>query len=230
MLKGVSIDIKAKEKLGVVGRTGSGKSTLMIALFRMEKIAKGSIHIDGVDINSIPLTLLRHKIGIVPQDAVMFSSTLRFNLDPFHEFEDAKIWGVLETLSFRDKVSSLPGKLEEIVAEGGANFSQGERQLVCFARAILRDPKLLVLDEATASVDNRTDEQIQRLIREKFVDCTVLTIAHRLDTIVDSDRILVLDQGLVSECDSAEVLLGKGEKNSIFASLWAAHIAASSEL
>jgi ATP-binding cassette, subfamily C (CFTR/MRP), member 1 len=194
---------------------------MMIALFRIQELAAGSISIDGIDTSRIPLHKLRSKLGIIPQDPVIFSASVRFNLDPFDEFSDAQLWDVLSSVDMKDHVLSLPGKLQEEVAEGGDNFSTGQRQLICIARALLRRPKILILDEATASIDNETDSMIQRMVRQNFKDSTVLTIAHRLHTIIDSDRILVLDSGNVAEMDSPDNLLANPD--GLFKSLWDRH-------
>jgi ABC-type multidrug transport system fused ATPase/permease subunit len=188
VLKNISFQIHEKEKVGVAGRTGSGKSSLMVGLFRIQELAEGKLYIDNLDISTVPLHVLRKKLGIIPQDPVMFSASVRFNLDPFQQFSDEEIWKVLENTNIQEHVLSLPKKLDEEVSEGGDNFSAGQRQLICIARAILRKPKILVLDEATASIDNETDNLIQVMIRKQFLECTVLTIAHRLNTIIDSDR------------------------------------------
>ena len=221
VLKGVNFNVAPQEKVGIAGRTGSGKSSLMVALFRIQELAGGSIFIDDVDCASVPLALLRSKLGIIPQDPVMFSSTVRFNLDPFSQYEDAEIWEVLRAVNMEHHVMTLPQKLEEQVAEGGDNFSAGQRQLICIARALLRKPKILVMDEATASVDNDTDTLIQSMVREKFVGATVLTIAHRLHTIIDYDKIMVLDSGRLVEMDSPGQLLQK--EGGSFKALWSRH-------
>jgi ABC-type multidrug transport system fused ATPase/permease subunit len=221
VLKGIDFEIAPKQKIGVAGRTGCGKSSLMIALFRMERLRTGSISIDGIDIETVPLEHLRHKLGIIPQDPVLFSSSVRFNLDPFDSYTDAEIWQALENVNMRTNIEALPSKLQEVVAEAGENFSAGERQLLCIARAILRKPKILVLDEATASVDNETDALIQQTIRTQFKDCTILTIAHRLHTIVDSDRIMVMDKGLLAEMEDPHALIAKPD--GLFAALWKQH-------
>jgi ATP-binding cassette, subfamily C (CFTR/MRP), member 1 len=221
VLKGVDFEVKGGEKIGIAGRTGSGKSSLMIGLFRIQELALGSITIDGLDTKTIPLRTLRSRLGIIPQDPVLFSASVRFNLDPFTKHTDAQIWSVLDQVNMKDHVTTLPGKLSEEVAEGGDNFSTGQRQLICIARALLRKPKILVLDEATASIDNETDEMIQRMVRVNFKDCTVLTIAHRLNTIIDSDRVIVMDAGLMAEFGPPETLL-KNEEGA-FKSLWDKH-------
>ena len=190
----------------------------MTALFCIEKIRSGSIVIDGVDISQISLGALRSKLSIIPQDPVMFAGTLRYNLDPFGEFADDQVWSVLESTYMKDVVMNLKDKLNEVVREGGSNFSEGQRQLICFARVLLKKPKILVLDEATASVDNRTDEKIQVMLREMFKDCTVLTIAHRLNTIIDSDKILVVDDGIAAEFDSPANL--QNDPSSLLSNMW----------
>lgn len=164
----------------------------------------GAIYIDNINTQKIGLHDLRNKISIIPQEPVLFSATLRDNLDPFHKFNDANLWSALEEVELKDAVTSLDHRVEL----GGSNFSAGQRQLVCLARAILQDNKILVLDEATANVDPTTDALIQTTIREKkFKTCTVLTIAHRLNTIMDSDKVLVMDHGQAIEFDHPHVLL-----------------------
>jgi len=218
VLKNLSLSIDGGEKIGVVGRTGSGKSSLMVVLFRITELAEGRILIDGVDIGTIGTRALRSGLSIIPQDPVLFSNTVRYNLDPFAAKTDAVIWDALTKVQLADAVKALPQGLLEPVAEGGENFSQGQRQLICIARALLRRPKILVMDEATASIDNETDKFIQRMIRENFAEATVLTIAHRLNTIMDSDRILVLDDGEMAEYDMPSVLLKK--KDGIFKAMY----------
>ncbi|XP_045761292.1 uncharacterized protein LOC123864713 [Maniola jurtina] len=202
VLKNLTFTIKSGWKVGIVGRTGAGKSSLISALFRLSSI-QGSIKIDGVDTNDIPKKELRSKISIIPQEPVLFSATLRYNLDPFFLYSDDEIWRALEQVELKDAVTSLDFN----VSEGGTNFSVGQRQLVCLARAVLRSNKILVMDEATANVDPQTDALIQTTIRRQFASCTVLTIAHRLNTIMDSDRILVMDNGEVAEFDHPHILL-----------------------
>jgi len=203
----ISFDIKPCEKVGVVGRTGAGKSSLAMGLFRMIEAAEGSITIDGINISDIGLMDLRSRLTIIPQDPVLFSGSIRFNLDPFDQHSDDSIWNALEISHLKGFIDTLNGGLQEPVAESGSNFSVGQRQLMCLARAILRKSKILVLDEATAAVDMETDEFIQKTIRDEFKDCTVFTIAHRLNTVIDYDRILVLDKGKVVEFDSPQKLL-----------------------
>ncbi|KAL9189124.1 hypothetical protein ACHAXT_011614 [Thalassiosira profunda] len=218
VLKDITVSFKGGEKIGVVGRTGSGKSSLMSALFRITEVEPdgGKILIDGVDIAGIGLNALRLSLSIIPQDPVMFSNTVRYNLDPFEEKSEYDLWEALKKVQLAEAIAVMPGGLDEQVAEGGENFSQGQRQLLCIARSLLRKPKILVMDEATASIDNTTDASIQQMIRENFASATVLTIAHRLNTIMDSDRVLVLDDGNVAEFDSPSALISQG---GIFASM-----------
>ncbi|TMW55712.1 hypothetical protein Poli38472_010594 [Pythium oligandrum] len=217
VLRGVSFTVQPGHKVGVCGRTGSGKSTLMNALFRTVELAQGSVRIDGVDIASISLHALRSKLTIIPQDPVLFSGTLRDNLDPFNDKTDEELFGVLRKVHLMDDVSKWGAGLSHQVTEKGDNLSVGQRQLICIARALLRDSRIIVLDEATANVDQELDRLIQVAVKENFVGRTSLTIAHRLETIADSDRILVMDHGVVAEYDSPANLLKK--PNGIFASL-----------
>ncbi|GBM52169.1 Multidrug resistance-associated protein 1 [Araneus ventricosus] len=214
VLKQISCDVKSGEKIGIVGRTGAGKSSLTLCLFRIIEAADGKIELDDLNIADMGLHDLRSKITIIPQDPVLFSGTLRMNLDPFNWYSDAQLWGALDHAHLKNFVSTLQEGLEHEVVEGGENLSVGQRQLVCLARALLRKTKILVLDEATAAVDLETDSLIQETIRTEFKDASVLTIAHRLNTVMDYDRIMVLDQGRVAEFDSPETLLKN--KNSIF--------------
>ncbi|XP_065580641.1 multidrug resistance-associated protein 1-like [Artemia franciscana] len=194
-------------KIGIVGRTGAGKSSLTLGLFRLVEPAGGTIVIDDVDITKIGLHSLRLNLTIIPQDPVLFSGTLRVNLDPFEQHTDEKLWTALELAHLKSFAKSLTAGLSHEVAEGGENLSVGQRQLICLARALLRKTKILILDEATAAVDLETDDLIQATIRKEFVNCTVLTIAHRLNTIMDSNRVMVLDKGELKEFDSPANLL-----------------------
>jgi ATP-binding cassette subfamily C (CFTR/MRP) protein 1 len=207
VLKGVKCQIKGGETVGIVGRTGAGKSSLTVALFRLVESASGSIVIDGEDISKMGLHDLRKKLTIIPQDPVLFSGSLRMNLDPFEEHSDEALWHALELSHLKEFVSGLENGLDYEISEAGENVSVGQRQLVCLARALLRKTKVLILDEATAAVDLETDDLIQSTIRKEFKGCTVLTIAHRLNTILDYNRIMVLDKGVIVEFDSPDKLL-----------------------
>ncbi|KAI8465820.1 MAG: putative ABC transporter [Monoraphidium minutum] len=216
-LRGVSFHIRDCEKargggrgarVGVVGRTGSGKTTLLMALFRLLGLAGGRVLVDGADIASLPLQEVRKRISIIPQEPVMFKGTVRSNLDPFGEVPDNELWHALKLVHMRDAVAEMPGGLDGAVTEGGSNFSLGQKQLVCMARCVLKQTHILVLDEATAAMDLQTDVLIQRTIRRVFRGRTTLTIAHRLDTIIFSDKILAMGQGQVKEFDTPGALLG----------------------
>ncbi|KAF9306091.1 Multidrug resistance-associated protein 1 [Mortierella antarctica] len=244
VLKDISITVENGEKVGIVGRTGAGKSSLTLALFRMIEAANspwakatskfhrsveeeshltehdhdeenhldgGRIMIDGVDISTIGLHDLRRQIAIIPQDPVLFAGPIRDNLDPFHECTDLALWEALERAHLKRHIQTLPGGLAFEVAQNGENFSVGQRSLICLARALLRQTKILVLDEATSAVDVETDELIQKTIRHEFRDRTILTIAHRIKTVMDSDKILVLEQGRVAEYAEPKVLLQQQE-------------------
>uniref|UniRef100_A0A8D2Q7R3 ATP binding cassette subfamily C member 4 n=1 Tax=Varanus komodoensis TaxID=61221 RepID=A0A8D2Q7R3_VARKO len=213
VLRHLTALIKSKEKVGIVGRTGAGKSSLIAALFRLAE-PQGRIWIDKYLTSELGLHDLRKKISIIPQEPVLFTGTMRKNLDPFNEYNDEELWNSLEEVQLKEAIEELPDKLETQLAESGSNFSVGQRQLVCLARAILKKNRILIIDEATANVDPRTDELIQKTIREKFLQCTVLTIAHRLNTIIDSDRIMVLDSGRLKEYAEPYILLQ--EKESLF--------------
>uniref|UniRef100_A0A8C2FDW7 ATP-binding cassette, sub-family C (CFTR/MRP), member 6a n=1 Tax=Cyprinus carpio TaxID=7962 RepID=A0A8C2FDW7_CYPCA len=208
-LKEISLSVNEREKVGIVGRTGAGKSSLALGIFRILEAAKGKIFIDGINIAEIGLHQLRSRITIIPQDPVLFSGSLRMNLDPFDGYTDEEVWRALELAHLKNFVSGLPDKLNHECSEGGENLSLGQRQLVCLARALLRKTKILVLDEATAAVDLETDNLIQSTIRTQFEDCTVLTIAHRLNTIMDYTRVIVMDRGHIAEMDSPNNLISQ---------------------
>ncbi|KAK5646964.1 hypothetical protein RI129_005428 [Pyrocoelia pectoralis] len=206
VLKNLSFCIKPLEKVGIVGRTGAGKSSLINALFQLTD-TRGSILIDGVNIEKISLKDLRSRISIIPQEPVLFSGTMRSNLDPFDEYSDESLWRALNDVELKEAVGDLCLGLNSAVLEGGSNYSVGQRQLICLARAILRNNKVLILDEATANVDPQTDAVIQTTIRKQFAQRTVLTIAHRLNTIMDSDKVLVMNAGRMVEFDHPYKLL-----------------------
>ncbi|KAL0935128.1 ABC bile acid [Colletotrichum truncatum] len=229
VLKGLTFSVKKNERIGVVGRTGAGKSSLTLALFRFLEARSGSIHVDGLDISKIKLHDLRSRLAIIPQDPVLFSGTVRSNLDPFDNQSDAELRDSLQRVHLVDSSPSTPGEpsssttpslngaknvnvfrnLNSSISEGGGNLSQGQRQLLCLARAIVSRPKVMVLDEATSAVDMNTDALIQRSIREEFNDSTLIVIAHRLSTIADFDRILVLSDGAVAEYGTPKELWNK---------------------
>lgn len=190
--------IKGGEKIGIVGQSGSGKSSIISAILRLYE-PTGIIEIDDIDTQKIRLNELRQKVSVIPQDPVIFSGTIRYNLDPFNKHNESELWAALEKVQLKSKVNEFDGKLEALLSDGGGNLSVGQRQMICLARAILRQNRILILDGATANVDHQTDYFIQTAIRKEFKSCTVITITHRLKTIINSDRIIVLDSGKVVE-------------------------------
>ncbi|CAN1246527.1 ABC transporter C family member 9 [Linum grandiflorum] len=228
VLKNVSCTFPGRRKVGVVGRTGSGKSTLTQALFRMVQVRAGSIIIDGIDISKIGLHDLRSRLSIIPQDPTMFQGTVRGNLDPLGHYSDLQIWEALEKCQLGSLVREKAGKLDATVTENGENWSAGQRQLFCLGRALLKKSSILVLDEATASVDSATDSVLQKIIGEEFEDRTVVTIAHIIQTVIDSDLVLVLSDGRVAEYDSPKMLLQRND--SFFSKLIKEYSARSSDL
>lgn len=221
ILDDISFTLPSRAKVGIVGRTGAGKSTLSVALFRLNELTSGSILVDGRDIADVALQTLRTRMAMIPQDPVLFTGTVRYNLDPFSDCSDEQVWEALTSVELREVIEKLDGGLEADVLANGSNFSAGQKQLMCLARALLRKAKVLVLDEATASVDQATDVKIQKMIRTQFAYATVLTIAHRINTITDSDYVMVLDKGRVAEFDVPATLLQNDE--SLFTKLVAAH-------
>lgn len=217
VLRDINLKLKSCQKVGVVGRTGAGKSSLTLALFRIIEPVAGKVILDNRDLSKMGLQSVRSQLTIIPQDPVLFSGTLRFNLDPKNKYSDAKILRSLEHAHLLPFVNNLSEGLNHECSEGGSNLSVGQRQLVCLARALLRHTKVLVLDEATAAIDLETDELIQNTIRSEFSDCTVITIAHRLNTILDYDKVIVLDSGQIVEENSPDELLS--DKQSIFYSM-----------
>ncbi|KAM9850214.1 ATP-binding cassette sub-family C member 5 [Aulostomus maculatus] len=207
VLKSLSFTVQPEETIGIVGRTGSGKSSLGVALFRLVELAGGSIIVDGINIAQIGLDDLRSKLAIIPQEPVLFIGTVRTNLDPWDQYSDSQIWEALEKTHIKEMVNQLPHSLHSEVTENGENFSVGERQLLCVARALLRNSKILILDEATAAIDTETDRLIQETIRCEFGSCTTLIIAHRLNTVMNCSRVMVLDHGQILEFDSPSALL-----------------------
>lgn len=241
VLKGLTFSINRNERVGVVGRTGAGKSSLTLALFRFLEARSGSITIDGIDISKIKLHDLRSRLAIIPQDPVLFSGTVRTNLDPFNNHTDVELFDSLQRVHLISEEETAPGTptpelasengsatkkntnifrdMANPISEGGLNLSQGQRQLLCLARAIVSRPKVMVLDEATSAVDMHTDALIQRSIREEFYDSTLLVIAHRLSTIADFDRILVLSDGKVAEFGTPKELWELGAGKGMFRSM-----------
>ncbi len=225
VLKGLNVNIAGGERVGVVGRTGSGKSSLLLCLLRIvepeldESADKytAPLTIDGIDVLRIGLNVLRSAVAIIPQNPVLFSGTIRSNMDPFDEYSDEQIWMALEKCGMKHAVEVMSGELMAPVAEYGDNLSQGQRQLLCLGRALLKQCRILLLDEATSSVDFETDREIQRTLREAFQQSTVLTIAHRVNTIMDSDKILVMKDGVASEFGPPSQLLM--DENSLFSEI-----------
>jgi ABC-type multidrug transport system fused ATPase/permease subunit len=217
VLKNISMQVKPREKIGIVGRTGAGKSSLTLALFRIIEAASGEIDIDSIDTSSIGLSDLRQSLSIIPQDSQAFEGTIRSNIDPIGRYDDSDLWRALELSHLKDHVAGMDGGLDSLVSEGGSNLSVGQRQLMCLARALLNESNVLVLDEATAAVDVKTDQVLQQTIRSQFANKTILTIAHRINTIMDSDRIVVLSNGEIAEFDSPQNLIA--DKKSQFRSL-----------
>ncbi|XP_071809243.1 ATP-binding cassette sub-family C member 9-like [Asterias amurensis] len=217
VLKDVNLHIAAGQKVGICGRTGSGKSSLTLTLLRMIDMYEGELRIDGIDIQCVCLTTLRKRLSIIPQDPVLFNGSIRMNLDPSESLSDAELWTALEIAQLKNVVTELQDGLDFQVSEGGDNFSMGQRQLFCLARAFLRKSRILIMDEATASIDTETDKMLQEVVATAFADRTVLTIAHRISTILESDIILVLEQGRIIEHDTPANLLA--DENSAFTAL-----------
>uniref|UniRef100_A0A8D0BHI1 ATP-binding cassette sub-family C member 6 n=1 Tax=Salvator merianae TaxID=96440 RepID=A0A8D0BHI1_SALMN len=208
-LKSINIKINGREKIGIAGRTGAGKSSLAAGIVRLVEAAEGEILIDGVNIAHVGLHDLRRSITVIPQDPVLFSGSLRMNLDPLDTSSDEEIWAALEQTLLKNFVLDLPDQLAYECSEGGLNLSVGQRQLICLARALLQKAKILVLDEATAAMDLETELRVRSTVRTLFRECTVLTIAHRVNTIMDHDRILVIESGQVAEFDTPEALIAQ---------------------
>ena len=208
VLEELTLTIEAEDKVGVVGRTGAGKSSIIAALTRMPA-PRGKVLIDGLDLSTLNLQAARKAITVISQEPVLFSGSLRDNLDPLKQCTDASLWSALEHVGMKPLVQQLPGQLQCPVTKSGQNFSAGQRQLLCLARALTREARVLILDEPTASVDFQTEETIQEVIQQHFKHCTVLNIAHRLETVMTCDKVLVMDQGRVAEFDEPAVLVGK---------------------
>ncbi|XP_051154764.1 probable multidrug resistance-associated protein lethal(2)03659 isoform X2 [Leptopilina boulardi] len=210
VLKNLNFTIQPKEKVGIVGRTGAGKSSLITSLFRLAHL-EGEIYIDGIPTSKMALYDLRSKLSIIPQEPLLFAGSLRMNLDPFDKFNDEELWRALSEVELKETIVKMEAGLEARVSDGGANFSVGQRQLLCLARAIVRKSRILVLDEATANVDPQTDDLIQKTIRKRFKDCTVLIIAHRLNTVMDCDKFIVMEAGSIVEINHPFRLLERKE-------------------
>ncbi|CAI9274124.1 unnamed protein product [Lactuca saligna] len=211
VLRGVSCTFEGGHKIGIVGRTGSGKTTLIGALFRLVEPVGGKIIVDGIDISTVGLHDLRSRFGIIPQDPTLFNGTVRYNLDPLCQHTDQQIWEVLGKCQLREAVQDKAGGLDSIVVEDGTNWSMGQRQLFCLGRALLRRSKILVLDEATASIDNATDTMLQETIRSEFADCTVITVAHRIPTVMDCTMVLTMTDGKIAEYDEPMKLMRRDD-------------------
>ncbi|KAL4006005.1 hypothetical protein ACER0C_005718 [Sarotherodon galilaeus] len=216
VLKNVNAHINPGQKVGICGRTGSGKSSFSLAFFRMVDMFEGRIVIDNIDISKLPLQTLRSRLSIILQDPILFSGTIRFNLDPEMKATDEMLWEALEIAQLKPVVKSLPGGLDAIVTEGGENFSQGQRQLFCLARAFVRKSSILIMDEATASIDMATESILQKVVMTAFADRTVVIIAHRVHTILNADLVIVMKRGIILEYDRPQALLDK--EDSVFAS------------
>ena len=218
VLKNLNFVIQGQEKVGIVGRTGSGKSTITLCLFRILEATEGKILIDGVDISTLGLEILRHNLTIIPQDPALMEGSLRYNIDPLEKSEDNEIIKVMQKIGFDYIIKRDKEGLNQEIAEGGSNLSVGEKQLICITRAILRKSKIIIMDEATASIDYKTEEIIQKAVNEILKDSTFITIAHRIKTILNYDRILTLDNGKIVDFDTPKNLLN--DKKSLFYELY----------
>ncbi|XP_062153336.1 ABC transporter C family member 10-like [Alnus glutinosa] len=217
VLCGINCTFEGGHKIGIVGRTGSGKTTLISALFRLVEPAAGKITVDGIDISEIGLHDLRSRFGIIPQDPTLFNGTVRYNLDPLSQYSDQEIWEVIGKCQLQEALEEKEKGLEALVVEDGSNWSVGQRQLFCLGRVLLRKSRILVLDEATASIDNATDMILQKTIRTEFADCTVIIVAHRIPTVMDCTMVLAISDGKVMEYDKPMNL--KKREDSLFGQL-----------
>ncbi|XP_010261467.1 PREDICTED: ABC transporter C family member 10-like isoform X2 [Nelumbo nucifera] len=217
VLRGINCTFEGGDKIGIVGRTGSGKTTLISALFRLVEPEGGKIVIDDIDISTIGLHDLRSRFGVIPQDPTLFNGTVRYNLDPLSQHTDDEIWEVLGKCQLREAVREKEGSLDSLVVGDGSNWSMGQRQLFCLGRVLLRRSRILVLDEATASIDNATDTILQKTIRTEFADCTVITVAHRIPTVMDCTMVISMSDGLLVEYDKPMKLIQR--EGSLFGQL-----------
>ncbi|XP_059462993.1 ABC transporter C family member 10-like [Corylus avellana] len=217
VLCGINCTFEGGHKIGIVGRTGSGKTTLISALFRLVEPAAGKIIVDGIDISQIGLHDLRSRLGIIPQDPTLFNGNVRYNLDPLSQYSDQEIWEVIEKCQLQETLQDKGKGLEALVVEDGSNWSVGQRQLFCLGRVLLRKSRILVLDEATASIDNATDTILQKTIRTEFADCTVIIVAHRIPTVMDCNMVLAISDGKVMEYDAPRNLMKR--EDSLFGQL-----------
>ena len=207
-LKNITFKVNATEKIGIAGRTGAGKSSLIAALMRLAE-TRGEILIDGLNINDFNTLSTRKCLSVISQSPTLINGSVRLNVDPLGEHTDAEIWNALHRTKMSSAVKNMPNALDSVLSQDNSNFSTGEKQLLNLARVLLQNNKIVIFDEATGKIDGNTDKEIQRIISEDFQECTIITISHRLDTILDSDRVMVLDQGEIKEFDNVSVLLNK---------------------
>ena len=207
-LKNITFKVNASEKIGIAGRTGAGKSSLIAALMRLAE-TRGEILIDGLNINDFNTASTRKCLSVISQSPTLINGTVRLNVDPLGEHTDAEIWNALHRTKMSSAVQNIPKALDSELSQDNSNFSIGEKQLLNLARVLLQNNKIVIFDEATGKIDGNTDKEIQRIINEDFQECTIITISHRLDTILDCNRVMVLDQGEIKEFDNVSVLLNK---------------------
>jgi len=220
VLKGISLTIEPKAKVGIIGTTGCGKSSLLLVLLRIIEPRAGRVLLNGVDTRDVGLATLRSVLGLVPQDPVLFSGSLRYNLDPFGLYVDGRIWEALRVTGMKALIETWPAKLSHQIKEEGSNLSFGQRQLVCLARMVLRQPALLLLDEATSAIDPSTQELVQRTITSSFPGSTLIAVAHRLETVMDYDLVVAMDSGDIAEQGPPRVLAER--RDGVFGQMLAA--------
>ena len=217
VLKNLSFGIYPNEKIGIVGRTGAGKSTLLRSMLRIVEACNGKILIDDLDIRTLDVRDLRRRVTLIPQDVYLFEGTLKANLDPNNEYEEGFLWDSLDAVGLRDTFQKRKG-LESEIKEHGGNLSDGEKQLISLCKAFLKDNKIVLIDEVTDNVDLTTEKRIQEIIRKRFLNFTVLMIAHRINSVVDADRVMVLEKGEIVEFEEPAKLLEN--KESVFYHMW----------